>query len=431
MKLINRYTLIALAVGALTLNITAAHSQTISLNASAVPQVVIKPQILQQGQWDNVNKQRLEAMLEKAGKSPAHTYYAVFDFDNTTAFLDIEEAAMIYQLENLLFAMTPQELKTVIFKDIPATDFGAEFNNKEGKTVNVEKVGADILESYQWLYDNAEGLNGNKPLSEIKKSPHYQNFITKMRYLYAAIGGTFQHEVSYPWVTYLFMNMTPEQVADITEKTIAWQQTQPVESVTWQSPESLPGLAGVVDISWHNGFRLVPEMQDLYQVLQKSGIDVYVISASNLEVIKSIATQPPYLVPDSQVFAMHLLRTKENKLTSDLDPAYPQTQGKGKTETIRQFIQGKYAGKGPLLVAGDSEGDQNMMSDFPDTEVVLIINRLRSPDTIIGKLSQQAVREYGQKEAKVLLQGRNDNTGLFVPSQLHTPLGAKEGRAVK
>ncbi|WP_235846221.1 hypothetical protein [Morganella psychrotolerans] len=180
MKLINRYTLIALAVSALTLNITAANSQTVSLNTSATSQVAIKSQTLQLGQWDSVNKQRLDAMLAKAGKSPAHTYYAVFDFDNTTAFLDIEEAAMIYQLENLLFAMTPQELKTVIFKDIPATDFGAEFNNKKGQAVNIEKVGADIIGSYQWLYENADTLNGNKPLSEIKKIPalsklHYQN----------------------------------------------------------------------------------------------------------------------------------------------------------------------------------------------------------------------------------------------------------------
>ena len=72
-------------------------------------------------------------MIAKAKQSPAHTYYAVFDFDNTTAFLDIEEAVMIYQLEHLLFAMTPQELKSVIFKDIPAGNFSAEFNNK---TVN-------------------------------------------------------------------------------------------------------------------------------------------------------------------------------------------------------------------------------------------------------------------------------------------------------
>lgn len=62
---------------------------------------------------------------------------------------------------------------------------------------------------------------------------------------------------------------------------------------------------------------------------------------------------------------------------------------------------------------------------------MLIINRLRSPDTIIGQLSKKAVKEHGQKDAKVLLQGRNDSAGVFVPSQLHTPLGAKEGRALK
>ncbi len=430
MKFINRYSIISLVVGLLTLNITT-WAQTVSLGAAVVPQITAEIQVLQQRKWDIFNKLRLDAMLAKARQSPAHTYYAVFDFDNTTAFLDIEEAVMIYQLEHLLFAMTPQELKSVIFKDIPVGNFSPEFNNKDGKPVNIDKVGADILDSYQWLYEHYDGLKGDKPLSEIKKSPYYLNFITKMRYLYVAIGGTFDHAVSYPWVTYLFMNMTPEQVANITAETIEWQKSESVECVVWKSPASLPGQAGIIETKWHNGFRLVPEMQDLYQVLQKSGIDVYVISASNLELIKSIVTRPPYFVPESQVFAMHLLHTKDNKLTSDLDPVYPQTQGKGKTETIRKFIQNKYAGKGPLLVAGDSEGDQNMMSDFPDTEVVLIINRLRSPDTIIGKLSRQAVKEYGQRDAKVLLQGRNDNIGEFVPSQLHTPLDAKEGRALK
>ena len=428
MKFINRHNIVALAVGLLAFSTAA---ETVSPNITKTSVIEAKSQGLQQGKWDSFNKQRIDAMIEKAKLSPAHTYYAVFDFDNTTAFLDIEEAAMIYQLENMLFAMTPDELKSVIFKDIPNTDFASDFNNRDGQRVNIDKVGADIIESYQWLYDNYDNFKGNKPLSEIKKSPHYQNFITKMRYLYAAIGGTFDHAVSYPWVTYLFMNMTPEQVADITAKTIEWQKSQQVNEVVWESPASLPGKAGVVEIDWHNGFRLVPEMQDLYELLQRSGIDVYVISASNLEVIQSIAKQPPYSIPESQIFAMHLQRTQDNKLTSSLDPFYPQTQGKGKTETIRKFIQDKYNGRGPLFVAGDSEGDQNMMSDFPDTEVVLIINRLRSPNTIIGQLSKQAVNEYGQKDAKVLLQGRNDNTGVFVPSQLSTPLGAKEGRALK
>ncbi|WPU20614.1 hypothetical protein SPN40_09685 [Morganella morganii] len=156
MKFINRYSAIALAVGMLSLNMTA-QAETVSLNAAAAPQAVTEIAVLQQGQWDSFNKQRLDAMIAKVKQSPVHTYYAVFDFDNTTAFLDIEEAVLIYQLEHLLFAMTPQELKSVIFKDIPAGNFSAEFNNKNGKPVNIEKVGADILESYQWLYDNYDG----------------------------------------------------------------------------------------------------------------------------------------------------------------------------------------------------------------------------------------------------------------------------------
>ncbi|STB68462.1 Uncharacterised protein [Citrobacter freundii] len=141
--------------------------------------------------------------------------------------------------------------------------------------------------------------------------------------------------------------------------------------------------------------------------------------------------KPPYSVPESQVFAMRLQRTEECKLTENLDPFYPQTQGKGKTETIRKFIQNRYEGKGPLLVAGDSEGDQNMMSDFTDTESVLIINRLRSPESVIGKLSAQAVKEYGQNNTKILLQGRNENTGYFITSQMNVPLGENSGKVLK
>ncbi|MTH45796.1 HAD family hydrolase [Intestinirhabdus alba] len=431
MKYAKRYIAVMLTINLLSLNARAARVESVPPAPSTAPNITENTPMLQPGKWDSFNKKRLEAMLAKARQAPPHTYYAVFDFDNTTAFLDIEEAALIYQLEHLLFSMSPEELREVILKDIPLTDFASAYNNKNGDPVNIIKVSEDIIESYRWLHDNYPDLTQQERLVEIRRTPHYQNFITKMRYLYAAIGGTFRHEVSYPWVTYLFKNMTPGQVADLTQKTIAWQRSTPVESVLWESPAALPGKAGVVSVTWHNGFRLVPEMQDLYQALQKAGVDVYVISASNLEVIKSIVTRPPYSVPETQVFAMRLLHTSDGKLTAGLDPDYPQTQGKGKTETIRKFIQNKYAGKGPLLVAGDSEGDQNMMSDFPDTEVVLIINRLRPADSVIGQLSKRAVEEYKQKDAKILLQGRNDNTGEFIAAQIHYPLGKKIGQKVK
>jgi hypothetical protein len=62
---------------------------------------------------------------------------------------------------------------------------------------------------------------------------------------------------------------------------------------------------------------------------------------------------------------------------------------------------------------------------------VLIINRLRSPDTLIGQFSKQAVDTYNNPEAQYLLQGRNDNTGLFVPSQASYPPGADVSKVLK
>ena len=44
-----------------------------------------------------------------------------------------------------------------------------------------------------------------------------------------------------------------------------------------------------------------------------------------------------------------------------------------------------------------------MMQDFAATQKVLIINRLRSPSSDIGKFSQQAVQSYGHN-TKFLLQ---------------------------
>ncbi|MDU4542895.1 MAG: haloacid dehalogenase-like hydrolase, partial [Klebsiella michiganensis] len=130
-----------------------------------------------------------------------------------------------------------------------------------------------------------------------------------------------------------------------------------------------------------------------------------------------------FSVPESHVYATHPLYDKEGRLTHSLDPYYPQTQGKGKTETIKKFIQQHYKNTGPILVAGDSEGDQNMMSDFNDTKCVLIINRLRASDTIIGELSAKAVRDYNKDDAKILLQGRDENKGEFLSSQSSILMG--------
>jgi phosphoserine phosphatase len=387
--------------------------------------------------WDNFNREQLDNFIAAYGNAspsynPNKRPYVVFDWDNTSNFLDIEEAALIYQLENLVFGATPAQLDKAIRMNISDKDFAKDFNNAAGKAVNINTIAPDIVESYTWLYNNYKGLKGSKSLDEVKKSPHYTNFITKVRYLYEAVGGTFDVAVSYPWVTYLFTGMTEADVRKLTRETVAWQEKQPIRSVKWTSPASQPGKAGVVSVSWKDGMRLVPEMKNLYDTLRKSGFDVYVCSASFIDVIKEISSNPEfgYNNPEDRAYAMELERDANGRLVSEFRKGYDQTQGKGKTKTIERFLVSKY-GYGPSLIGGDSEGDQNMMGDFADTKIVLIINRLRDIKTDIGKFSKIAVESYGKPGAKFLLQGRDDNKGVLVPSQLHYKLGAKEGQALK
>lgn len=385
--------------------------------------------------WDKFNKAQLEKLLATHGKTsasynPAKPPYAVFDWDNTMVFLDIEEATLIYQLQNLKFNMTPAQMDKALRMNVPNTNFKADYNNAAGQPVNIDLVVPDAVESYTWIYNNYQGLKGSLPLNVVKENPHYMNFITKVRYLYEAIGDTFDVSVSYPWVLYLFTGLNEQQVRKMTQETADWQLTQPVEKVKWTSPASVPGKAGVVSVSWKNGLRLMPEMQDLFRAMRAAGIDIWICTASFVDVVKEISSNPKYGYhnPDSRVIGMELERGANGLIQTEFRRGYDQTQGVGKTKAIQRFLVSKY-GYGPIFVAGDSEGDMNMMQDFADTKLVLIVNRLKGKD--IDKLSRVAAANYGKDDPKVLLQGRDDNKGTFVPSQAHFKLGSKTGQVLK
>jgi phosphoserine phosphatase len=382
--------------------------------------------------WDVFNKEKLEKLINEYGKNsenynPDKPPYIVVDWDNTSIFLDIEEATLVYMMQNLVFGASPEQLNEAIRKGVDMSDFSANFNNLAGKTVNIEKIASDIIDSYTWLYNNYKGLHGDKTLEEIKKNHHYEAFISKLRYLYDAVDGTFGHAISYPWATYLFVGMTEPEVRELTKATIYWQLAQPIENVSWTSPASLPGKAGRVSVTWKNGLRFVPEMQNLYWLFDSNGFDIWVCSASFVDVVKEIASnsENAYDIFPDHILAMELERDNKLRIEPQFRKTYDQTQEEGKTKTIKRFLVEKY-GYGPIFIAGDSEGDQNMMQDFEDTKLVLIINRLRCLCSDIGKFSQQAVKSYGEDDAKYLLQGRNDNTGLFISSQCSYKLGSKE-----
>ena len=342
-------------------------------------------------------------------------------------FLDVQEATLIYQLQNLRFKMDPRELEQALRTDVPTTPFIPARPGPDGQPLSLDPVVRDILDSYTWLYDHSAALRGDQPLEFIKNQLPYTDFITKVRFLYAAIGDTFDVSLSYPWLIYLLAGHTESEVRALTREAVDWQLQEPVEKRTWTSPASLPGQAGVLSVSWKNGLRLIPEMQDLTRALQAAGIEVWVCTASFVDVIQEIASNPAYgyHIPAARVLGMELERDERGAIKPLFRSGYDQTYGPGKSRTINRFLVSRH-GHGPIMVAGDSKGDLDMMQDFPHTELALIINR--SPSGGLAALCRRAISEYDTPQPKVLLQGRDDIRGHFIPSQTHIPWGETTGQ---
>jgi phosphoserine phosphatase len=392
------------------------------------------------GQWDQFNQQKIEALLQNYGnKSPNYQAekppYAVFDWDNTSAFLDVQEATLAYQLTQLQFKMSAKQLAKALATGIDTQKILSPKNQAQ-KSLTAQQLIDDIGQSYRWLTQHYVGFGqgGAQNLASIQQTPHYLNFIAKMRFMYEAIGDSFSHDISYPWLLYTLTGFNAKEVRALTKSAVNWQKTEPVAEITWESP--LAGLpvqkAGQVAVHWRNGLRMIPEMQELYAQLRAHGFEVWVCSASFIESVKEIASNPDngYFQSENQVLAMQLEQDAQGRYLPIYKKNHVQTQQKGKTSNIAQFLagpQGRY-GYGPTLVAGDSDGDANMLMDFPDLKLGLIINRLKGKNKLLGQLAQEAIKTYKTPTAKYLLQGRDDNTGQFVPSQLHIALGKAEGK---
>ena len=210
--------------------------------------------------------------------------------------------------------------------------------------------------------------------------------------------------------------MTTGEVEALAEKSNDYALGQAISRAKWVSPASLPGKAGVVGVSRWTGLRLTEEIADLMHTFRDNGIDVYICTASLEDVVGVFASNPKYgyKLPRTNVIGMRL--EKVNDVYQDTyKKDYPQTAEGGKTVVLKMLLADK-KGYDPIFIAGDSNGDWNMMVDFKGIKRILIVNRLRSGKKI-GALSAEAAATIGKPDARVLLQGRNENTGLWMPTE--------------
>ena len=393
-------------------------------DSSAKTEVTDKAKTLEKGVWEDKLYTRLAQVIKDNGNTSSNydenkKPYAVFDWDNTTVINDIGEATFTYQIENLAFKMTPEEFDQAVRTNLPSEDFSEEHNNKDGQPVNIDKIATDLLSDYTVLYNSYSGMQGDQSLEEVKKTDEYQDFAAKLRYLYEAVGDTFSSDISYPWVTYLYSGMTSEEVQALAEQSIDQALQDKLTSETWESPENLKGEAGQVSVTFKRGVRSVKEMQNLYKTLMANGIDVYICSASYIDVIIPYASNSKYgyNIPKENVTAMRLKKDDQGIIQPEYDSNYAQTQGEGKTETIKKLIAVNHGGQDPILIAGDSNGDYAMLKDFPNLQMGIIFNLLRDPSKGIGLLATQAIDTYGQEDELYFLQGRDENKGVLLPGR--------------
>ena len=334
------------------------------------------------GNWDVRVRTHLNNLISAQRDSD---YYAVFDFDKTSIVHDVSQALWVYQVEHLRYADAPEHN---FLDGIPDT------SREIAPGVTFADMGNMLKAEYERL---VHMLGAGMTWEEVYASPEYLDFRARMATLLAGMDDVFGYEVSYLWMPGLLAGFTMEEARKVVREALENQLGKDkLEVQEWTSPDgkwSQPVERGI----WFS-----PEMKDLYHTLQANGITPYVCSAS-LELIVEVLACDPKLgigLPEEQVFGLRFVPGEE--IVAEYDPSYVQPIKDGKVSCINTHMAPLHGKVGPILVAGDSNGDVPMLTSFGNTVHGLIIDVGRSPESKIGKLAAQA-RQEGN-DGRYLLQ---------------------------
>jgi phosphoserine phosphatase len=371
--------------------------------------------------WSERNHEILSRFMGDYGKNGKYydrskPPYAVFDWDQTCIFSDVEDALFHFQTEFLRFRMTPQQFRTHILKD---TINGITALSGEYRSIILADIHRDLVADYEFLYHHFSGIAGSLPFDQIRENPQYGDFLARLPFLYDGYCGTpgIGAEYGYFWVLSLLSGYTTGEVQLLAEEAINSELGNNVGTRTWHSPSGYASLSGEVSCTFRTGLRVSAEMQNLISTLALNGIDVYIVSASYKPVVEifSGAGKFGYNVPAERVIAMELETDEKGIIHPPYKSDWVKTYGRGKGEAINRVIRTGYGRDwDPLFSAGDSDGDIAMLTGFPGTKLSLVWNNVNGGE--IGELCKQAVDEMNSPDPRYILQGRNENTGLTIPS---------------
>lgn len=366
------------------------------------------------GNWSKVPYKALCQLMKEckaeADAAGHNVNYAIFDYDNTTVLQDVELACTAWQIENLRFKFTPDQVESLFSYSIPDLDKALPGIGAEG--ISSRMLISDIASDYRSMLQIAGVSCGweltTEQLDEVQQMPEFLDIRAKIWCLYEGLFFAFSYHEAFPVLMAMFHGLTYPEVDALMKEGIAAQVAKGrLGDIIWESPEM--GQAGKVSYIIPDGLALSKEMRNLYKALPENGIDVYVYSASMEAVVEAMACNPAYLGLDTaQVFSLRLVKGEDGLVSQDYLPGYVQPYKTGKTEAIRTYTTPKYDGRDPVLIGGDSNGDYSMLTSFPGMRVGLIIDKGQT-ESGIGDLRKQALEaEAGGTPSKYVLQRRGD-----------------------
>lgn len=337
--------------------------------------------LLGRGRWYPPNHAALSSWIAEVARRPAPPpKVAVFDWDNTSMANDVGVVSARYQLDRLEMRLSPEALDELLPRSVNGVSVLAS-------GVSMADLAADIVEAYRGV---SRGTRAHK------------DFRAKMLYLYDAfertpgIGTAF----AYPWLTTWLRGFSAREIEALAARAAASARREKVEIARWTSASA--GRAGRVSVEIEKGLAPQEEMIDLMTALRAAGVRVFVVSASQQELVRGVAAHFRYPIAAEDIYGIRL----------DAPPDYPVTNGPGKVACISRFLPAP-----PIFVAGDSDGDYDMLTAFPETELRLVVNRNKSPSSRTATLYTAA----RTGDPRTLLQGRNEQTLLFARTQNTRP----------
>ena len=355
--------------------------------------------------------------------------YVVSDFDNTTSIFDIAFQCSIYQLETMSFALSKNEIGTVLKTSL-----------EESETLN--NFIDDVTVSYSHLVDTYGEFSASGAKSEILQAIHsdvwYQEFSTKMMGLYSYVDSTVLDIVGYEWIMYWYTNMSEQEVYSMFRKSCEKYQSVDTASVTWTSPD-IESKTGVITETFVVGVSVTESVKSMLKYYTDNGIDTWICSASHIDGVR--AAVDAYGLSDRITGVIGMTQKQVNgKFVPgyDYETGYPYlNKGNGKWEktdrpikavpgregkvtAIKNALYPRYNNHQPIAGFMDASGDFNFCTEFKDMKMVICYNRANRKITEGAGLV--AIAAMYQKENKMnllaanaagdtlyLLQGRNEN----------------------